>query len=433
MQALYQLGAGANFTAIAASALDAPEADRKAMVEALAGLGEDVPNDVLVARAVLAQSLGDNDSALALTTRVLKAEPGNYQAVLIEAQIYQNRGDTEKSLTRIKTALEAEPGNDRLRLQYARLLARSDLPGAAEQYGTMLANAPDDAELRLSLALVLREMKDYARMRTELEALLAAGKQEDAAHLYLGEDDERAGRKDAAMDHYLAVKPSPAFPMAINRAGAVLLADGGTEALEAGMQRFRSRWPEHATRIVLLESEILVDRKEFDAAWSVLSAALTESPAEPMLLYSRSMVAEKRSDISGLERDLREMLTLEPDNSLALNALGYSLANLTDRHTEALELISRALALKPGDPAILDSMGWVHYRLGELPQALGYLQDAFSRFPDHEVAAHLGEVLWAMGRKDDAVAAWKKGLEGTPDSPIVRDTMKRLGAPEIKP
>ena len=78
-------------------------------------------------------------------------------------------------------------------------------------------------------------------------------------------------------------------------------------------------------------------------------------------------------------------------------------------------------------------MGWVHYRLGDLPKALGYLQDAFSRFPDHEVAAHLGEVLWAMGRKDDAVAAWKKGLEGTPDSTIVRDTMKRLGAPEIKP
>ena len=127
------------------------------------------------------------------------------------------------------------------------------------------------------------------------------------------------------------------------------------------------------------------------------------------------------------------MLKLEPDNSLALNALGYSLANLTDRHTEALELISRALALKPGDPAILDSMGWVHYRLGDLPKALGYLEDAFSRFPDHEVAAHLGEVLWAMARKDDAVAAWKKGLEGTPDSPIVRDTMKRLGAPEIKP
>lgn len=433
MQALYQLGAGANFTAIAASALDAPEADRRAMVEALAGLGEDVPNDVLVARAVLAQSLEDNDRALALTTRVLKAEPGNYQAVLIEAQVYQNRGETDKSLARIKTALEAEPGNDRLRLQYARLLARSDLPGAAEQYGTMLANAPDDAELRLSLALVLREMKDYARMRTELEALLAAGKQEDAAHVYLGEDDERAGRKDAAMDHYLAVKPSPAFPMAINRAGAMLLADGGTVAMEAGMQRFRSRWPEHATRIVLLESEILVDRKEYDAAWSVLSTALAESPSEPMLLYSRSMVAEKRGDIAGLERDLREMLKLEPDNALALNALGYSLANLTDRHTEALELISRALALKPGDPAILDSMGWVHYRLGDLPKALGYLEDAFSRFPDHEVAAHLGEVLWAMGRKDDAVAAWKKGLEATPDSPIVRDTMKRLGAPEIKP
>ena len=433
MQALYAMGAGANFTAIAASALESPEADRKALLASLTQLGEEATNDVLVARAVLAQSLGDNEGALALTGRVLAEEPGNYQAVLIEAQVYQNRGETAKSLTRIKAALEAEPGNDRLRLQYARLLARNDLDGAAEQYSLLLKNAPDDAELRLSLALVYREKKDYARMRTELEALLAAGRQEDTAHVYLGEDDEREGRTDAAMDHYLAVKPSPAFPMAINRAGELQFKAGGAEAVDAAMKRFRSRWPEHETRIVLLQSELLVGKEAYDAAWELLSAALSAQPGEPSLLYARSMVAEKRRDIPGLERDLREMIRLDPDSALALNALGYSLANLTDRHAEALELIGRALALKPDDPAILDSMGWVQFRLGQPEKALGYLQDAFAKFPDHEVAAHLGEVLWSLGRKDEALEVWKKGLEGTPDSPIVREVIKRLGAPEPKP
>ena len=433
MQALYAMGAGANFTAIAASALEAPEADRRALLASLAQLGEDATNDVLVARAVLAQSLGDNDGALALTGRVLEEEPGNYQAVLIEAQVYQNRGESTKSLTRIKAALEAEPGNDRLRLQYARLLARTDLDGAAEQYGILLQNAPDDAELRLSLALVYREKKDFARMRAELEALLAAGKQEDTVHLYLGEDDQRQGRTDAAMDHYLAVRPSPAFPMALTQAGEMQFKAGGAEELDAAMKRFRSRWPEHATRIVLLQSELLVEHQAYDAGWDLLSTALASEPEDPSLLYARSMVAEKRRDIAALERDLREMIRLDPNSSLALNALGYSLTNLTSRHAEALELISRALALKPEDPAILDSMGWVHFRLGQLDKSLAYLQDAFARLPDHEVAAHLGEVLWTMGRKDEALEIWKKGLKGTPDSPVVQETLKRLGAPEPTP
>jgi len=363
---------------------------------------------------------------------VLKEEPGNYQAVLIEAQVYQNRGETPKALTRIKAALEVEPGNDRLRLQYARMLARTDLDGAAEQYSSLLRNAPDDAELRLSLALVYREKKDFARMRTELEALLAAGRQEDAAHVYLGEDDERQGNADAAMDHYLSVRPSPAFPMAITRAGELQFKAGGAEALDAAMNRFRLRWPEHATRIVLMQSELLVEHTSFDAAWDLLSTALAAEPGDTALLYARSMVAEKRRDIPGLERDLREMIRLDPSSALALNALGYSLTNLTDRHAEALDLISRALALKPDDPAILDSMGWAHFRLGQLDKALGYLQDAFARFPDHEVAAHLGEVLWIMGRKDEAMDVWKKGLKGRPDSAVVREALKRLGAPEPK-
>ncbi len=433
MQALYAMGAGANFTAIAASALESGETDRKALLASLEQLGEEVGSDVLVARAVLAQSLGDNDAALALTGRVLKDEPGNYQAVLIEAQVYQNRGEASKSLARIKAALEAEPGNDRLRLQYARMLAGTDLDASAEQYGILLQNAPDDAEVRLSLALVFREKKDFSRMRAELEALLAAGRQEDAAHVYLGEDDEREGRTDAAMDHYLAVNPSPAFLMAITRAGNMQFKEGGAEALDSALQRFRSRWPEHDTRIVLLQSELLVEHQAYDDAWKVLTEALAAAPEDQALLYSRSMVAEKRHDIPALERDLREIIRMDPNSALALNALGYSLTNLSDRHAEALELISRALALKPDDPAILDSMGWAHFRMGQLDKALGYLQDAFARFPDHEVAAHLGEVLWVMGRKDEAMAAWKKGLQGTPDSPVVRETTKRLGAPEPKP
>ena len=429
MQALYRMGGSANFTALAAGALEGPEAERRAMRDSLDALGEDVGNDVLLARAVLAQSLGDNDGALALTGRILAAEPANHQAVLIEAQVYQNRGETEKAFARIEKALAAEPGNSRLRLQYARLLVKSDLGRAAEQYRLLLAESPEDPELRLSLALVYRESRRYPEMRELLEALVAAGRQTNTARYYLGEDEEREGRSEAALEQYFEIEPSPVFPLAISRIATLLLASGGTEGLASGIERLQRRWPEHRTRLVLLHAEMLVEREEYDAAWQVLSKALEAEPEDTSLLYSRSMVAEKRRDVAALERDLREMLRIEPDSALALNALGYSLANLTDRHAEAKELIARALAQKPDDPAILDSMGWVLYRLGQPEDALRYLQDAFARFPDPEVAAHLGEVLWVLGRREEALSAWKKGLEAKADSPLVLEAMRRLGAP----
>lgn len=429
MQALYRMGGSANFTALAAGALEGPEVDRRAMRESLDALGDDVGNDVLLARAVLAQSLGDNAAALALTGRILASEPANYQAVLIEAQVYQNRGETAKAFARIEKALAAEPGNSRLRLQYARLLVKSDLDRAAEQYRILLAESPEDPELQLSLALVYREAKRYPEMRELLEGLLASGRQANAARYYLGEDEEREGRQDAALEQYFAIEPSPVFPLAISRIATLLLESGGTEGLSNGLERLQRRWPEHRTRLVLLHAEMLVEREDYDTAWQVLSTALEAEPEETSLLYSRSMVSEKRRDIAGLERDLREMLRIEPDSALALNALGYSLTNLTDRHAEAKELIERALAQKPDDPAILDSMGWVLYRLGQREDALRYLQDAFARFPDPEVAAHLGEVLWVMGRREEALAAWNKGLEKKADSPLVLEAMRRLGAP----
>jgi tetratricopeptide (TPR) repeat protein len=435
MRALHDLDGEANFTAIAATALDSPESVRREMLRGLESLqpppaGADVP----VARALLLQSLGENDAALALTQQVLAAEPGNQQAVLIEAQVWQNQGDDAKAGEAVERALAAEPDNARLRLHYARLLARSDPGRAAEQYRKLVEADPENGELRLSLALVYREAKQYAPMRTELEALIAAGQQQSAAHFYLGEDAERSGDRDTALAHYREVQArSQVYAPALTRIGEIALASGGPDALARAMAEARSREPDQAIRIVLLEAELLGDSGEFERAWLLLSEALARSPGEPMLLYARSMVAEKRRDLPALEADLREMIRQQPDSALALNALGYSLTNLSDRHAEALELITRALELQPEDPAILDSMGWVQFRLGRPEQALGYLQKAFERFPDPEVAAHLGEVLWSLGRREEALGVWKKGFDSKPDSPLIREAMQRLGASEPAP
>ncbi|MNZ64834.1 bacteriophage N4 receptor, outer membrane subunit [compost metagenome] len=138
------------------------------------------------------------------------------------------------------------------------------------------------------------------------------------------------------------------------------------------------------------------------------------------------MLAEKRGDLAGLERDLRFIIEREPDNAMALNALGYTLADRTTRYAEARELITRAYELNPDDPAILDSLGWVNYRMGNLAEAEQLLRQALERMPDHEVAAHLGEVLWVSGQQDAARKVWRQALADTPDSSVLQETLKRL-------
>jgi tetratricopeptide (TPR) repeat protein len=416
-----------NFAGVAASALELPREQREEMLAALDRRG-DTSTDVAIARGLLLQSLERNAEALATVAEVLAREPESYQALLLEAQIYQNTGDLPRAYARIERALAAKPDDKRLRLQYARLLAKNDPARAEEQFRILVEQNPGDAELRLALALLYRESGQFDRMREELNALLADGNQSSAAHFYLAQDAERRGDTEDAIRNYLEIRPGTMFMASVGRACELIVTSRGTEALAPPLAQLRERWPAQALPLTLLESEIRVEKGDTDGALRLLDAALAADPGEPGLLYARSMVHEKRGDVAALERDLRAMLRLDPDSALALNALGYSLANLTERYAEALALIERALALKPDDPAIVDSMGWVQYRMGRNEEALKYLRQAFARYPDHEVAAHLGEVLWVSGSEEEAREVWKQGLENKPDSRLIADAMRRLGA-----
>ena len=177
-----------------------------------------------------------------------------------------------------------------------------------------------------------------------------------------------------------------------------------------------------------MESEIYIRQGNFEQADATLTHALSEIEGSARLLYARAMLYSQMDNLQGAESDLRSVIAQSPDNAVALNALGYTLADKTERLEEAYEYINRAYQLNPDSAAVIDSMGWVLYRLGQHRKALSYLREAHAKYPDHEIAAHLGEVLWVMGKRKEAKTVWKDALKKKPNSVLIKNTLRRLNA-----
>jgi tetratricopeptide (TPR) repeat protein len=199
------------------------------------------------------------------------------------------------------------------------------------------------------------------------------------------------------------------------------------------IQRLRDQSPEDAESLYLVEAEILDEVGRQDDAMAVYGAALEAFPENPDLRYARAMYAVKRGRLEQAEADLRRIIDEEPSHADALNALGYTLADQTDRFQEAQKLIEKAHQLKPEEPAILDSMGWVNYRLGNYEAALDYLRRALGSMNDGEISAHLGEVLWAMGRHDEAWQVWETALKSFPDHAYLLEVVSRHRVTQSEP
>jgi tetratricopeptide (TPR) repeat protein len=429
MAKVLESGARANFAVIAASAATLPESDRQQLLAEFDKLLLEHPGttELLTGKALLLQELDRKDEALVLVRQVLDAQPDDTHAILIESKLLQELGRGEEANQRLAGMVSQNPYNRRLRLQYARQLTQTDMNRAREQFAILVQQSPHDADLLLSLALVSREVGALDDAKKYFQQLLSMNQRVPEAQFYLGAIAEQRKDPDAAILHYEQVPPSDEFLPAIVRVVELRLAQDKLPAARKFLAATRDRYPQHALRLYLFEAEVLMQARRYDEGHQLLTAALKQFPQQPNLLYSRSTFSEKRDDVPLLERDLRALLQKDPDNAVALNALGYTLANKTRRYTEAHQLIRRALELKPDDPAILDSMGWVEFRRGNLQLAREYLEKAYAAFPDPEVAAHYGEVLWLLGEREQARSVWQRALDARGDTDIVRDTMRRLG------
>jgi tetratricopeptide (TPR) repeat protein len=201
---------------------------------------------------------------------------------------------------------------------------------------------------------------------------------------------------------------------------------GRYREVRSRLQNVRFRNPDYNIALLSMEANVLMDEGQMDEAGRVLNNAVGAFPNNIQLLFLRSVYSQEINDLALMEEDLRRIIQLNPNNPVAYNSLGYTLADRTDRFNEAYELIKRAFELAPNDAAIIDSLGWVQYRLGMYEEAIENLDRAYELFPDHEVAAHLGEVLWVTGERTQARSIWRKALESQPNSEFIRSTMERL-------
>ncbi|WP_095146717.1 MULTISPECIES: tetratricopeptide repeat protein [unclassified Pseudomonas] len=432
MEKVLQGKGDTHFDFLALSAADTDQDTRNGLMKSFDRLLQRHPNNsqLIFGKALLLQQDGDSQGALTLLENH-PPEEGEIAPILLRARLLQslNRGD--ESLPLLKKTIRKYPDDKRLRLTYARLLVEQDrMDDAKTEFSSLVQQYPEDDELRYSLALVCLEAKAWEEAKGYLEDLIARDSHVDSAHLNLGRIAEERNDPQGALIEYGQVAPGADYLPAQLRQADILMDNGRAAEAQARLAKERDEEPDYAIQLYLIEVETLSANKHEDRAWAILDKALKQYPDDLNLLYTRAMQAEKRNDLAQMEKDLRQIIKRDPDNAMALNALGYTLSDRTTRYAEAKSLIEKAHQLSPEDPAVLDSLGWVNFRLGNLDDAERYLRQALERFPDQEVAAHLGEVLWAKGQQREARKIWAKFLKEQPDSPILRSTIKRLTGSE---
>jgi len=411
---------------VAGSAEDAGRA-RTLLGELLNRTGQHDAGFEALQRSRLAWDLGEGELALGLAEQALAARP-DYERAVWAARLAEAKGLTERALAHLQLATAARPDDRAAIVSQVELLQEL---GRSEQALMLLDRVDYDMRLLYTRGVLLNELDRLAEAGATWQRLADFAPEADARgrHAWLtGLLAELLGMPAEAIRWYARVEGEPAGQASIRR--ALLIANSGRVSEARGLLQELQRGAnaEVVEQAWLAESQLDSQIGKHDAAIETLTRSLQRMPSSVDLLYARAMAAVQADRLELAEQDLRAIIQRDPENAVALNALGYTLSDRTDRQREALRLIETALELDPENPAILDSMGWVLYRLGRPEDALPWLQRAAEAEAHPEIVAHLIEVLWQLDRRDEAGDWIELGESRFPDEPVFRDTLERLDA-----
>lgn len=379
------------------------------------------------ARAQAAMLAEDAMQALGAIETALRLKPGWEPAIQLKVQILQHNGANDEAVRQLETELARQPASSGLRLSYARaLVSARRIEDARTQFSQLLAAQPEDPELLYAVGLLSAQLKDYAAAEANLEQALTIGHpQPDLVRLQLGQIAEQRGEAASARKWFNQVGAGDYHTEAIIRSALSLAGEGEHEAALA-LLRVQDEDAGDDHRFLLAQTQVLRQAGRDQEAYERIETALHEAPDDTALLYELALLAERTGRDDEMEAHLRRVIELDPEHAHAFNALGYAFAERNIRLDEAESLLDEALRLSPDDPFILDSAGWLHFRRGQLEQALEYLERAYQSRQDSEIAAHLGEVLWQLERKDEAQRIFDEGLRKDPDNDLLQRTIQRL-------
>lgn len=369
------------------------------------------------------------DVALLHVDKVLKEQESREDALILKAEILQRMGKGPSAMVLLKKPATSDGASENLRFSYAKLLGENNKTAEAREIFLQLnTDFPENEEVIFALGLIAIQERDGQQAKHYFNQLISLGDTGRQATYFMGLAEELNQNNEAAMIWFASVPVDSQRFQAAQSSYINLLADSGQmDKARLHLKLLRTEQPSMALQYYLFEASFLRERNQDQAAFDIYTEALQQFPEQAELLYGRAMVAEPLNYLSVLEEDLRTILKKEPSNSHALNALGYTLTDRTNRHQEALILIKKAVELSPNDAFYLDSLAWVYFRLGDFEKAERFIKQAVAIQADPEFLAHLGEILWRQGKYTEAKKAWNDGLKKDVNNKLILKTMSRFG------
>ncbi len=370
---------------------------------------------------------GDDPAALAAARQAQALRPDWELAVLLEAQVLQKRSPAEAA-KRLGDFVAKNPNSREARLNYARVLVLDKrFTEARKQFEAVAGANPLNPDVVYAVGLLAFQVKDYGAAEDYMKRSIALGYRDpEEARYLLGQIAEEQKRWPQAIEWYESIDSGNHVLSARIRTASAFAKQGKLDEARAFLQRVAADFPGEQVQLIVAEAQLLRDASRNRDAFDMLGQALAKQPEQPDLLYDLALTAEKLERFDLLEAHLRKLIQLKPDHAHAYNALGYSFADRNTRLPEARKLIEKAIELAPEDFFIIDSLGWVLYREGDLKGAARELRRAYDGRPDAEIGAHLGEVLWMLGERAEARRIWEESLKAGPDNETLQKTIKRL-------